>query len=740
MKKFYLFFLLLTTFILNNAIALSKNPPCNVHAGFTTGYVNNQLNVVQCFNTSTVDSGSVVYSVWNFGDGTAPVNTQGLTQPTHTYTASGLYYICLQVISVVPGTTTITCGDSICHSVQVQAPSTCTLVANFTSTATSSPMSFIFQNTSTGYAAGDSIRWSFGDGSVSYDANPTHTYANYGTYNVCLRVKKNPTPAGATPCVSEICHTITIANPNPCTLVPALTVVPSPNATNAYVFTNTSTPAPSTATWNFGDSTSGSGNVITHSYAQSGVYRVCMTVIVNNTCVRDTCFNLVVNNTPPPTNCNVHAAFSTSYVNNQLNVVQCLNASVVDSINTVYCIWNFGDGSTPVTNSGLSQPTHTYTASGLYNICLKVISLVPGTNINCSDSICHQVQVQAPTTCTLVSNFTSSVSSNTASFVNTSTGYAAGDSIRWTFGDGSVAYSLNATHTYAANGTYNVCLRIKKNSTPSGTTPCVSEVCHTITITTANICNVIPNFTAALSPNTGNVFVFTNTSTPSTSQAAVTWNFGDSTFGSGNVVTHSYAQPGVYRVCMTVVVNNTCVRDTCITITVNNITPPPCSVIPRFTITASQSQPGLYFFTNTSTVSTTTGTSVVWSFGDSTTATGNNVSHTYTHSGTYNVCMNVFQDSTCNISLCRNLSTANYLLAFPNPAQTNVNVNINLSQSTPIYAYIYNSQGMLVGQLLQQGIQGNNLLTFNVAGLPAGYYTIRIYTSNGVFITRFQKI
>ena len=134
------------------------------------------------------------------------------------------------------------------------------------------------------------------------------------------------------------------------------------------------------------------------------------------------------------------------------------------------------------------------------------------------------------------------------------------------------------------------------------------------------------------------------------------------------------------------------------------------------------------------------GAIVTWNFGDGTSDTGNIVHHTYAQSGGgYYVCMRV-QDSACTRSTCRYVSTVNYLLAYPNPAQTNVNVNINLSQSTPIYAYIYNSQGMLVGQILQQGMQGNNLLTFNVAALPAGYYTIRIYTANGVFITRFQKI
>ena len=130
---------------------------------------------------------------------------------------------------------------------------------------------------------------------------------------------------------------------------------------------------------------------------------------------------------------------------------------------------------------------------------------------------------------------------------------------------------------------------------------------------------------------------------------------------------------------------------------------------------------------------------VLWYFGDGSSDSGNVVNHTYSQSGNDTVCMKII-DSLCTRTICRLVSTSNYLQAYPNPAQSYVNVNINLSQSTPIYAYVYNSQGMLVGQLLQQGMLGNNLLTFNVAALPAGYYTIRIYTANEVFISRFQKL
>src|SRR5207247_10827144 len=46
-------------------------------------------------------------------------------------------------------------------------------------------------------------------------------------------------------------------------------------------------------------------------------------------------------------------------------------------------IWNFGDGVT----STLQNPNHTYSKSGSFNVCLKIVNSLG----NCSDSICQTV-------------------------------------------------------------------------------------------------------------------------------------------------------------------------------------------------------------------------------------------------------------------------------------------------------------------------------------------------------------
>jgi PKD repeat protein len=110
------------------------------------------------------------------------------------------------------------------------------------------------------------ISWDFGDNTpVSNGANPTHSYAAFGSYTVCVTVTNN--------CGSNTtCQTI-----KNCTL-------PQPtfsytNSGNAYNFNYSGGNSYTTISWDFGDNTPVSNNANpTHTYATSGSYIVCVTV------------------------------------------------------------------------------------------------------------------------------------------------------------------------------------------------------------------------------------------------------------------------------------------------------------------------------------------------------------------------------------------------------------------------------------------------------------------------------
>ncbi|HMC99647.1 MAG TPA: PKD domain-containing protein, partial [Ferruginibacter sp.] len=342
------------------------------------------------FNPASTDSLPTAYHTWTFGDG-SPVSHN--VSPTHTF-AVGSYAVVHTIVR--PGTNgTTQCSQSFTMQIVIQD---CNLTVDFSWTqAAANPLSFAFTNLSTPLATNDSITWIFGDNTQSHDVNPTHTYANYGTYTVCLIVKKNVT-ANVSPCVKYTCKTITIIQP--CNLVVDYSW--SLTSTNPYTvaFTNLSTPLSSTdsITWTFGDGTSSTLVSPTHIYSQPGTYNVCLKVkkVTSATiapCVREICKTVVVQNP-----CNLVVDFSwTSAAGNPLTLAFTNLSTPLAATDSI--TWTFGDG----TSSHDVNPTHTYTAAGSYQVCLVVKKYPYAGTTACIRYICKTVVIQTP--CTLVVDF-----------------------------------------------------------------------------------------------------------------------------------------------------------------------------------------------------------------------------------------------------------------------------------------------------------------------------------------------
>lgn len=635
MKKFYLLFLLTISLLSINSKAQT---PFTCIAQFSATVSGNTVSCI----SSVIDSSAIHY--WSMSDGF----TSSVMNPSHTFNVCGTYTIMHLVQHRNPNGLLI-CSDSVSQTVTISCTTSCNLQAAFSTSVSGNAVTCT--NTSVGFAPGDSIRWTFGDGTAAYDLNPVHTYTNAGTYTVCLRIRKNPTPSGATPCVSEVCHQVTVTAPNPCNLVPSFSTTVSNNGANIITFTNTSTPPNSAAsvTWSFGDSTTGTGNQITHTYASSASYYVCMHVVANNTCIRDTCILINVSG-PTPTVCNVHAGFTAAPANNQPNVIECVNVSTPGSSGAVYSVWNFGDGSPAVNVSGLSNQVHTYSQSGTYTICLKVMVVTTPGSV-CVDSICHTITVSAPTPnpCNIVPHISAQpVSSqpNVFVFSNTTVSPNASMTATWHFGDSTSASGNQVTHTFAQPGSYWVCLTVSTSNN------CAADTCILIVVqTNPQPCNITPSFTVHVSPNQSNVYSFTNTSSTA-APANVSWTFGDGTSGNGNSVTHNYTHSGSYHVCMHVSYGPACVRDTCATINVVVSTQNPCNIQANYTWqTASNGNANVIYFASATTAASTMD-SVTWNFGDSSYSHALNPVHTYASPGVYLVCLRVVRYNTSGLPPC----------------------------------------------------------------------------------------
>ncbi|MCB0836933.1 MAG: PKD domain-containing protein, partial [Bacteroidetes bacterium] len=149
----------------------------------------------------------------------------------------------------------------------------------------------------------------------------------------------------------------------------------------------------------------------------------------------------------------------------------------------------------------------------------------------------------------------------------------------------------------------------------------------------------------------GEPITFASTSTGGVNSIA--WNFGEfaGINSTGATTTYTYSTPGTYTV--TLMANNTQCGDTIVRTNLITVDPAP---IAAFSIDHDEDcQPGIPFnFTNQS-VGTA---SVFWDFGDNTTSTQLNPSHTYSGFGDFIVCLTVTNTFGCTDSICDTIRIA----------------------------------------------------------------------------------
>jgi len=124
-----------------------------------------------------MSSGGVDSLFWEFGDGTASTEIN----PTHEYQNSGLYTISLTAYGPY-GTDTETKVDYI----EVIEPEEVIASFDVSGNYGCSPYPVAFINQSAGII--DSLLWDFGDGEISVEENPSHTYEDAGVFEVILTV------------------------------------------------------------------------------------------------------------------------------------------------------------------------------------------------------------------------------------------------------------------------------------------------------------------------------------------------------------------------------------------------------------------------------------------------------------------------------------------------------------------------------------------------------------------------
>lgn len=339
-----------------------------------------------------------------------------------------------------------------------------------------------FTSNVTGCPAGSivSYNWNFGDGTTSTVANPSHSYATVGTYNVCLTVVCT-SPTGLS-CTAVSCRAITVSNVGATT---DFCYTVNSNLKSVLISGVTTTGCTGTVTysWDFGDGSPISTAVTppTRTYATGGTYTVCVVTkctVNGQTCCTRCCKTIEVPN-PCPT---FFPTFTYTIPASGLGVLFTPTAGIVGYTYS----WTFTDalGAT-IATSAIRNPTIIFPNYGTYTACLTV-NYGTGAGAICTKYHCKSVVIPTNTGCALNANFkyisctstTPGTVGNAITFTSTSTGVTSTSTVyAWDFGDGSTGTGANPTHAYATPGNYMVCLTIS-----DGTGNCYSRVCITINV------------------------------------------------------------------------------------------------------------------------------------------------------------------------------------------------------------------------------------------------------------------
>jgi PKD repeat protein len=212
--------------------------------------------------------------------------------------------------------------------------------------------------------------WDMGDGGTAYGSTITYTYANPGTYNVCVSV----TGQGAVLCTS--CTTLVFTAPPSCS---AAFVAVNNGLSTFFIDQSTAVTSAATYQWDFGDGASSNVRFPQHTYFVPGNYPVCLTV-TDGSCSSVYCDSVLVD-----TLININPSCQANFVTVQMAPYQLAVINLSNGLNLTFN-WDFGDG----TSSSSPYPSHVYASTGMYQLCLTVSD--PN---GCSDTFCDTISVDS---------------------------------------------------------------------------------------------------------------------------------------------------------------------------------------------------------------------------------------------------------------------------------------------------------------------------------------------------------
>ncbi len=608
-----------------------------------------------CNGGSTILTSSATYGNQWFKNG----NSTGVTSQSLTVTAPADYSVLVNsgnCASAMSLTTTI--GSSVAPS---SISGATTVVAGSTTQLTSATAGGVWTSDNLAVATID------GNGLVTAKAvgNATITYT---ITNSCGSSSVTQPITVTTACVAPVAN-FTITNATQC-------------LGSGFTFTNTSTGTTPTYKWYFGDGGLAVTQDATHTYTAANTYNVLLTV--DNACGSSSITKTVTVNAVPPTPSSISGA-TTVVAGSTTQLSSATLGGVWTSDNLAVATV---DGNGLVTANAVGNATITYTIT---NSCGSSSVTQPITVTTACIAPVANFTITNATQC-LASGFT---------FTNISTGTTP--TYKWYFGDGGLAVTQDATHTYTAANTYNVLLT-------------VDNACGSSSITKTVTVNAVPPTPSSISGATTVVAGSTTQLTSATAGGVWTSdNLAVATIDGNGLVTAK----AVGNAIITYTITNSCGSSSVtqpITVTTACIAP-----VANFIITnATQCLGSGFTFTNTSTGTTPT---YKWYFGDGGLAVTQDATHTYTAGNTYNVLLTV--DNACGSSSITKQVIVNAMPPTPSSISgaTTVVAGSTTQLSSGTSGGVWTSDNLAVATV--------DVNTGLVTGVTAGSVTITYTVTNG---------
>jgi gliding motility-associated-like protein len=199
-------------------------------------------------------------------------------------------------------------------------------------------------------------------------------------------------------------------------------------------------------------------------------------------------------------------------------------------------LWRFGDGTTDTA----ANPTHIYTAQGVYLVTLVV------TNGICYDSLITTIDLNHPLDAQFTVDTDTICQGQTITMTNTSTTTTINGidpTFTWTYGDGTSSNNVGGQHQYDHPGTYEIVLVVQDF------VPCRDTAKYTVVVDSQSTVVILHSdslICAGQKVDFEGVYL-------EGGMLGYTWDMGDGIIVTNEApLSHTYEYPGTYQVTLNV--------------------------------------------------------------------------------------------------------------------------------------------------------------------------------------------